>query len=118
MIMPHDVNNHHALWQRAWYKSPIEKCLRTHRGLIVPIQIEVHKELHADIPPPPKPSGRLILGALAMLDELPTRILADPPQAIGYLHDHWSRMHDQRANRIAENIGQQLVYIEEGFYHG
>jgi hypothetical protein len=114
--MKREVNSHHVLWCRKWYKTPIEKTLRSHQGLIVPMYQDVHRQLHAALDPPPKPNSRIILGSLAMLNELSFRTLSDPRQTTMALAEHLLENEESKAQRIGHHIVKQLAFIEEGYY--
>ena len=111
-----EVNRHHLFHARAWYKTPLEKALRQHDGLVVPMYVGVHKELHANVQPPPKPNQRLILGALACLDDLPGSTLAHPPQAVLALTEHFLEQDDRLAQRLGHSLLEQASYIQEGYW--
>jgi hypothetical protein len=50
------TNNHHVFSERRWYKSPLERKLRQHKGFVIPMEVLAHSELHANLPPPEKPN--------------------------------------------------------------
>ena len=109
---PKGINWHHTVWCRAWYKTCAEKNFRLHSGLIVPMHIPVHNELHANIPPPPKPTRESMLGATALLNDL------SDTQLHNYL-DTIERVGDfmiSREQKIGEYLLLQLPYIEEGLW--
>lgn len=111
------VNNHHVFWQRRWYKTPLEKVLRSHRGLVIPLFEPVHNELHAQLLPPPKPSSRMIMGALEFLETLPATTLDTPPELCTALSEHFLAIDTKVAQRIGQNLVEQQVFIAEGYYH-
>lgn len=113
-----DVDNHHVFWQRKWYRTPLEKVLRSHRGLVVPLHRGVHKELHAEVLPPPKPKSFLIMGALEFLESVPITTLDNPPELCTALSEHFLGQDGKMAQKIGENLVAQQVYIAEGYYHG
>jgi len=108
---------HHALWTRTSYKTSLEKALRNHQGLIVPLLVPVHKELHARIDPPPKPDKRLIIGSLEMLDDLPLSMLTNEPETITAYSEWLLEQRDGLATRIGKHLVRQLVFIERGYYN-
>jgi len=114
--MEREVNRHHAFFTRCWYRTKPERELRQHKGLIVPMWITVHDDLHANIPPPPKPNARVVAQALHYLGELPDVVTNDPVRCIGELADFLYSRSDRVAERIGENLTKQLVYIQEGFH--
>jgi len=63
---PYD--RHHVLWtRREQQKTRMNRLLRNHPGLIIPLPVSVHRDLHAEIPPPivpPPPLAESILTAI------------------------------------------------------
>lgn len=112
----YESTRHHVLWQRRDYHTQLEKALRNHTGLVVPLYDAVHRKLHIEVPPPPKPNSRLILGALAMLDELPNSTLAKPPETVLALSEHFLDQDDRLAQRLGHHLLNQSAYIQEGYY--
>jgi hypothetical protein len=49
-------NTHHVFFERRWYKTPLERKLRQHRGFVIPMEVSNHSELHANVAPPEKPN--------------------------------------------------------------
>lgn len=117
MTRERPFNSHHSHWNRAWYTTSLEKTLRSHEGLIVPLYLDTHRELHANIDAPPKPNTQTILGALAMLDDLPQNIISNPPECIATLAEYYGSLRQNTATRLAKNLNRQLGYIEKGYYH-
>lgn len=62
----HDFDSHHLFWPRTDYKTRTEKLFR--RQFIIPINIGIHREIHANIEPPTKPCRNVMLGYLALMD--------------------------------------------------
>lgn len=114
--MEREVNRHHAFFTRCWYKTPQERALRSHKGLIVPMWVPIHKDLHAEVQAPPKPNARVLAQSLHYLDSLPEVVTNDPVRCIGELAEYLYTRTDKLAERIGENLAKQLVYIQEGFY--
>jgi len=115
--MERPFNQHHVLWNRTAYKQSHEKALRTHRGLVVPMDIGVHKDLHARVPIPPKPDHRLVCGSLEMLDDLPRDVLNNPPGTVDAYAEWLMAQKRGLATRLGKNLLRQAVFIERG-YHG
>lgn len=115
--MERPFNQHHVLWQRTSYRASHEKALRTHRGLVVPMDIGVHKDLHARVPIPPKPDHRLVCGSLEMLDDLPRDVLNNPPGTVDAYAEWLMAQKRGLATRLGKNLLRQAVFIERG-YHG
>lgn len=110
-------NAHHTHWNRAWYTTSLEKTLRSHEGLVVPMYLQDHKDLHANIMAPPKPDKATILGALSMLDDLPQTVLSNPPECIAELAEYYGSLRKGNATRLAKSLNKQLHFIERGYYH-
>lgn len=53
-------NSHHVFFQRNRYKSALDKQFRSLGGLVLPLLIPVHRELHAHVSAPPKPDPELM----------------------------------------------------------
>ena len=117
MTRERPFNSHHTFWTRASYKTSLEKALRNHDGLVVPLLVPVHRELHAHIDPPPKPDKRLIISSLEFLDDLPLSTLTNEPETISALAEHYSSLRNGLATRIGKHLCRQLVYIERGYYN-
>jgi len=110
-------NMHHALWTLASYKTSLEKALRNHTGLIVPLGLQEHRELHAHIDPPPKPDKRLILSSLEFLDDLPLSTLTNEPETIRAYSEHLFTERSGLATRIGKHLVRQLTYIDRGYHN-
>lgn len=110
-------NRHHCLWARNHYKTSLEKALRNHDGLVVPLLVPIHRELHAHIDPPPKPDKRLIMGSLEFLDDLLLSTLTNEPDTIRAYSEYLFEQKMGLATRIGKNLVRQLVYIDRGYYN-
>lgn len=115
--MERPFNHHHVLWNRVWYKTSLERALRSHDGLVVPILVPVHKELHANIDAPPKPDRDLIIGSLEMLDDLPQSVVTNPLETVNTYAEWLLARQAKLAGRIGANLMRQIPYLEEGYYH-
>lgn len=63
-----EVNFHHAIWERKNYTSKREKLFRSLSGLVLPIMITWHDDLHANLRPPKK-VGRILMDAAIDFNE-------------------------------------------------
>ena len=107
-------NRHHVLWERDWYRGKEARRLREHKGLIVPMDVGIHRELHAEIAPPPKMSGKLIVQSLFYLDTLSDVVLNDPLRTVGELADFMYNRADRLGERVGQHLMRQLVYLQDG----
>ena len=114
--MERDFNYHHLLWTRASYKTPLEKQIRNHKLLKTPIYQDAHKELHAEIPPPPKPNAELICGMLLVLNQLEP-VKHPEIDATLALSEFCLELDNRVAQRLGHHFLAQAVYLTEG-YHG
>lgn len=48
-------NSHHVFFEKRNYKTPIEQRVRNLGAFVIYTDIVDHRELHANVPPPPKP---------------------------------------------------------------
>jgi hypothetical protein len=87
------------------YKTPIERAFRNHHGLVVPVSLEAHAELHANLYPPPKPHRELMLGILNNLEEYN---LSNPLDGIEATIDYLE------TGRIRKHLILQIGYLTLG----
>ena len=115
--MPRAWDRHHVLYPRADYRTPHELALRRHPLLIPRMDMDVHHNgLHPNVQPPLKPHHGMIIGALALLHEIPRQ--TPHPEAIDWAANYFDRMEGPDAilgHRIALNLYAQLTYIEDGY---
>ncbi len=78
---------------------------------------QVHRELHADLPPPPRPNSAQILGALGMLDTLSSKTLSSPPETVLALSEHFLVQDNETAHKLGYHLLKQAGFIMEGYYH-
>ena len=103
------TNRHHLAFPRYAYKTRLERDFRQHRLMIVRMDVEGHKELHAHVNQPPKLRQQEMLGAIGLLNEMIGEQFTDD-QVITYLAHHLEGRSD-RANRLAINLHQQAGYV-------
>ena len=54
------VSRHHVAFERRSYKTRLETLYRNMGGMVVLLDSQVHRELHAEVAPPPKPNHHLM----------------------------------------------------------
>jgi hypothetical protein len=114
--MSPEQNSHHLFWTRREYLTHLEKNLREHRGFVLPIDVEAHRELHADLNPPPKPNARQIRHLLGEVGDfqLGRGRLYCVYHAIDFFnvmsHSH-NELYQANALDIAEHLETQLHYL-------
>lgn len=113
-------NWHHTFWEGRWYKNDrVKTAFREHPALVIPMQVNVHNELHRELFPPPKPTREQmihVLGVVATWEPSHGR-LAGVEDAM-YAFDELSRSDNpqlsKRAGAIALHLEEQLCYMERG----
>lgn len=111
--MAKNYNRHHAIFQRRDYLTPLEKAFRQHDGLVVPMYLNAHSELHARVVVPPKLPKIAMENAIYFLDTLDC--LENPLATITALTDHLADQESGDCTRLAKNLIRQMVYIEGGY---
>lgn len=116
--MERGVNKHHIFHDRAWYKTPEEKRLRNYEGLVIPMDVDIHRQLHLAVKQPPKPPRKLLIPALEFMDDLPFTTLQNAPETVYLLAEHFHGIRDRVAGQIGVNLVKQLAFVEEGYRGG
>lgn len=119
--MTRKTDRHHILFERNWYVTEADKALREQHLLIPRLHYDVHHNgIHADLLPPPKPRHDMVLGALAVMQELPKGIgHLEAIRDVGAYFEalgHGAILCSSRALalQIGENIFEQLEYVKRG----
>jgi len=103
-------------WNRAWYKAPGLRALRSHPLAINELYIPVHKELHDKMKPPPKPSPELAMGAVCLLNEMQAEGFTEPIDVHMALSEHFLSQDNNLSQRIGHHILHQAGFVKEGLY--
>jgi len=106
------LTTHHFLWERAWYKTHHEKMLR--RLVTVETVWEPHKELHAQMKPPPKPDIGITLTLIDYFNEQGE--LTEPAPL--YAVDRLLRLGSGEAVELADHFITQLAHLGIGYGNG
>ena len=117
------MNRHHVCFERMdWMNSKIGSFVRTAPGLIIPMVIENHNELHREVEPPKvihPVLGGLVLNKLNELSDrhytLQNRLVmfdgvTEYLRAVGEAD---RRFYAPEALRLAENFEQQREFMYE-----
>ena len=97
-------NRHHSFWMRRNYKTPLERAFRNHHGLVIPTDVDLHKELHAHMSPPPKPNRDLMIGIINNLED---HHLTHPLDGLLFTIDYV----EDRNERLTNHLVTQLGYL-------
>lgn len=115
------TDRHHIFHERRWYTTEADLALRENHLMIPRMSYDLHHNgIHADLAPPPKPRHDMVLGALAVLQELPRGINhIEAIRDVGAYFEalgHGAILCSSRvlALQIGENIFEQLEYVKRG----
>lgn len=108
---------HHAIHERRNYRTPIEKRFRGMGGMVVRMANHYHRELHANVPPPPKVSPLLMqdiyLHARPQSYETAVDLFGSVVDYIGLVADN-NPTFGEEAQRLHDNLVAQQHFIELG----
>lgn len=104
------TNTHHFVWERHAYAGKPYNALR--QALKAEVNIIWHKDLHANLDPPIKPSRPLTYNILNHLEEHAySQPLDNAFSAIDYL----VKVGNPETIPIAENLALQMSYLIRGY---
>lgn len=114
---PQSHNIHHTLFTRRVHESQLHsRKWRRHHGMIIPIHLRSHVELHNTVPPLPLPSQDLARCALDYLGTLP---LGTPRvESFNSVRQHlWelsrARSLGEEALHFAQNFDLQAAFFDD-----
>ncbi len=118
VVKKNAVNRHHVMHYARWYQTPTERLFRNIEGLVLPLYVPEHNELHANVPPPLKPTRPL----MEQVTEYAHELYDDPYEQFNKLvhfigdiaNSSWSCERADEAFRLHENLIAQAGYIELG----
>ena len=107
-------DRHHVLFNRRDHERSgrMQRALRRHPGLIIPLPVLVHRELHREVPPVQVPSKDLAGVLIGELDSNPSTGFKAVVDRLGELAAKDGRMSEE-AFRISNNLIVQANFIEE-----
>lgn len=115
MEPPKGYNRHHLWYARSDYRQGLRRAFRNFQGNVIPVLVESHNELHANLPPPPIPSRRQMLDGMDVLSEADPRSITSGAIALAaYFYGEALRLapeQSEKALRISEHLNQQLGYL-------
>lgn len=114
-----EFSRHHVIHERRWYRTPTEKAFRGMGGMVLTLSNSAHRELHANVPPPPKPNPDLMrdiyLHARTRDYQTQTDLFN---QIIGYVDlvaaNNRNQQHVEDATLLAANLRLQQPFILDG----
>lgn len=112
------VNRHHPFWEKGWYTPKEDRDFRSIGGLVIPLWIPVHDDIHSNVLPPPKPSKRLQEQVAEYQRSLEGDVYDQFYQIAHFIgnvaNTAWSDEKAHEALAINENLIAQSTYIERG----
>lgn len=109
-----EFNRHHVWHERKWYRSGLDKDFRTYPGFVITMPVQDHKELHAAINPPIKPSPMLMHIVLDALRRDNVDLTDTIPATLEVLATQAERSYNgdsQLIKRIGANLLAQSEFI-------
>lgn len=73
------INRHHLFFERNSYKSVLQLAFRDTVGLVIPVPVHAHQELHAVLKPPLMPSAAMMAGCIKRLSEVDPALASGDP---------------------------------------
>lgn len=106
-------NNHHVFFERRDYKTPTERRVRNLGAFIIRANAVDHRELHANVPPPPKPDHDQLCDLYNFMQER----IYDVEELDGL---EWGIVwaNDRRLYLLEENLEDQWNYLSGAYRHG
>lgn len=113
------VNRHHVMFESNRYTDSFGRAYRNLSGLVLPMLVEVHNELHAEVLPPIKPCKLLMVDIIQTAQRLPDMPVYDQFQAFSNRFYQLSQTNSHtrinyEAGRIHDNLQQQNEFIAQG----
>jgi hypothetical protein len=113
-----ELTRHHIFSPKRDYSTQLERRFRCQSGLIIPgVHLMVHKQLHYEVPHPPKPTKREMVDIFDRLGHVPNEQRQEPYWGVLNVIDYYSGIQGERAfmgRLIAKNLIQQLCVLELG----
>lgn len=106
-----ETNRHHVFFQRRKYKTGAERRLRNNPAFVIPMDVGIHQDLHANVVTPPKPDASLIHGILNNLENNQHRGLLD---GVLFTIDYLDGIETKTAQRLSMNLQKQLGFLIVG----
>ena len=121
IILPNE-DRHHIFYERpCWRTNKYGSALRGNRAFIVPLDVNIHRELHANVDKVPLLGGVALKGACEyFFDELKIDPLVSPVDAINSMVYFLERIKKSNikqiektiCDQVLENLESQAIYIK------
>lgn len=114
------VNRHHVMFESGRYADSYGKAFRNLNGFVLPMLVEVHNDLHANVYQPIKPCKLLMVDIIQAERELPRDISTyERFKALSERFYHLSATSansriSNESGRIYDNLMQQDHFISMG----
>lgn len=113
-----EISDHHVASERRWYTTPAQKKYRAMSGMVVRLANQPHRDLHANVPPPPVPSPDFMrdIYCHARNTEYADHydLFRQITEFVGYAAEHGRPQRQEEAIPLYENFVAQAAFIELG----
>lgn len=113
------VSKHHVAFERRSYKTRLETLYRNMGGMVVLLDSQAHRDLHAEVAPPPKPNHHLMADIYqhARLSDYESqydvfRQIVDYVGMVAMTSNNQQNMEDAEA--LHQNLVRQQRFIDLG----
>jgi hypothetical protein len=119
--MNYETNKHHFNWvKREWERDSLARRIRNHPGMIIPLDVMVHRDLHNNIegirPPIRSLANLMIQNLFQMGQQEPLIALANQTSFLLNLAEDNGRLGDD-AYRVADQYLEQQQFLIENKVH-
>lgn len=113
-----ECSRHHIASERKWYQTPTEKKYREMSGMVLHLANQPHRDLHANVGPPPKPSPDFMrdiyLHARNIDYDDQYDLFKQIVDFVGYAATEGREQRQEEAIPLYENLIAQAAYVELG----
>lgn len=117
-LFPAECSRHHVASERKWYKSTAEKKFRAMGGMILHLANQPHRDLHANVPPPPVPSPDFMRDIYCHARNTDYEdqydLFRQITNYIGYAAENGRPQRQEEAVPLHENYVAQAAFVELG----
>lgn len=113
-----ECSRHHIASERRWYQTPTEKKYREMSGMVLHLANQPHRDLHANVGPPPKPSPDLMRDIYLhgrtreYVDQYD--LFRQVANYVGLIAEVGTGQRQEEAIPLYENLIAQATYVELG----
>lgn len=115
-----ETSKHHVFHERDWYRTPLQRKVRTMGGAVVQLANQPHRDLHANVVPPPLVNPNLMqsiyLHSRSPNYETAYDLFDNIVQYVGWVAagSRQTQQNVEDASLLHVNLLEQAVFIEQG----